>query len=164
MDTAKPSDKLVFFQGSWKGQGKVLEKPVAYDESLTFTLCRSDPAIVLSVQQFTKHSELGIPLHAENGFIKIYGPPLDAEGTRRVEATFSHPFSLQEVEEGTFDGKRMVLEAKQFQRGPTAKGKQTTAFRREYWINESGDLCYKMFLGVDGAEAFEHLNGELKQV
>lgn len=160
METESTEGKAVFFQGTWKGLGTVLKTPVGYNETLTFTLCRTEPAIVLAVQQFTKHAESGSPLHAENGFIKIYGPA-DAEAKRKVEASFSHPFSLQEVEEGTFDGKRLVLEAKQFQRGPTAKGKQTTAFLREYWLNEQGNLCYKMHLGVDGAPAFEHLNGEL---
>ena len=49
-----------------------------------------------------------------------------------------------------------------FQRGMTAKGKQTTAFRREYWLNDKGNLCYKMFLGVENNPAYEHLNGELE--
>ena len=49
----------------------------------------------------------------------------------------------------------------QFQRGKTARGKQTTYFKRVYWLNEQGNLQYKMYLGVDGAEPYEHLNGEL---
>jgi hypothetical protein len=115
----KDSAPVIFFQGKWSGIGHVIEKAVSYKEELTFTLCRSEPAIVLAVSQFTQHAELGFPLHAENGFIKIYGPA-DEEGRRKVEATFSHPFSLQEVEEGTFDGKVLTIEATKFQRGPTA--------------------------------------------
>ena len=84
-----------------------------------------------------------------------------------MEANYSHPFGLNEFEFGTFDGQKLVLEAslpEHFQRGKTAQGKQTTFFRREYWVNEAGNLCYKMFLGVDGGKPFEHLNGELLPV
>lgn len=160
----KSSIKKVFFEGKWRGKGLVLEKGLAYAEELTFIVLRTEPAIVVNAQQFTKHAESGAPLHAENGFVKIL-PVGDPE--KKVEATFSHPFGLNEFAYGTFNGERLVLEASEagcFQRGKSAKGKQTTFFRREYWLNETGNLCYKMFLGVDGAAPFEHLNGELSPV
>ena len=78
---------------------------------------------------------------------------------------FSHPFSLNEFEYGTYSHEQLAIESSKpehFQRGMTAKGKQTTAFKRVYWLNEKGNLCYKFFLGVDGNPAYEHLNGELE--
>jgi uncharacterized protein CbrC (UPF0167 family) len=77
----------------------------------------------------------------------------------------SHPFSLNEFEYGTYSDNLLEVESSKpehFQRGSTAKGKQATGFKRVYWLNSSGNLCYKMFLGVDGAEPYEHLNGELE--
>jgi hypothetical protein len=91
-------------------------------------------------------------LHAENGFIKIL-PPKEG-GIRPVEMMLSHPFSLNEFEYGTYSDNKLEVESSKpehFQRGNTAKGKQTTGFKRIYWLNEKGNLCYKMFLGVDGA-------------
>ena len=91
----------LFFQGKWRGKGLVLEKGLTYQEELTFIVLRTEPAIVVNAQQFTKHAETGAPLHAENGFIKILP---GAEGERKVEANYSHPFGLNEFEYGTFDG------------------------------------------------------------
>jgi hypothetical protein len=101
-------------------------------------------------------------LHSENGFIKIL--PTKDDGVRPVEMMLSHPFSLNEFEYGAYSDNKLEVESSKpehFQRGNTAKGKQTTGFKRIYWLNEKGHLCYKMFLGVDGAEPYEHLNGEL---
>jgi hypothetical protein len=159
-------DKAVFFIGKWRGKGLVLEKGLPYLEELTFTLLRTEPAIIVNVQQFTKHGVSGAPLHAENGFFKILPAKSDeSSGARPIEASFSHPFGLNEFEYGTYTNERVTLEASKpehFQRGATAKGKQTTFFKREYWLNEKGNLCYKMFLGFDDNEPFEHLNGELE--
>ncbi len=81
----------------------------------------------------------------------------------------SHPFSLNEFEYGDYNSEKKTLnlangEEKDFQRGNTAKGKQATALRREYWLNEKGNLCYKMYLGVDGKEPYLHLEAELTRV
>ena len=162
-------DKVAFFLGKWRGKGLVLgvpKSPVNYLEETTFTLVRTEPAIVISLQQNTRHAESGAPMHAENGFVKIL-PPKDGMSGRAVEMMLSHPFSLNEFEYGTYDGESLRVESSKpehFQRGITAKGKQATRFRREYWLNEKGHLCYKMYLGVDGADPYEHLNGELEPV
>ena len=105
-------------------------------------------------------------MHAENGFVKML-PAKEGESGRPVEMMLSNPFSLNEFEYGTYDGERLKVESRKpenFQRGMIAKGKQATGFRREYWLNKKGNLCYKMFLGVDGAEPYEHLNGELEPI
>lgn len=78
-------DKLAFFVGKWRGKGVVLEKGLGYLEELTFILLKTDPAIVINVQSFTKHAETGGPLHVENGFIKILPSKTDS-GANKVEA------------------------------------------------------------------------------
>ena len=53
--------------------------------------------------------DTGAPLHAENGFIKflrhVEGEP------RKVEASFSHPFSLNEFAYGIAEDNKLVLES-----------------------------------------------------
>ena len=89
-----------FLTGQWQGAGTVLVhgKVIPYDETTEFKLLRMEPVIVYNYQQFTKHAESGKPMHAENGFWKIFPPGPD--GLRKVEASFSHPFSLNEFEVG----------------------------------------------------------------
>jgi len=88
------------------------------------------------------------------------------DGGSKTEAMYSHPFSLNEFEYGVFDdanGKLILSNnlEKHFQRGDTAKGKQVSALRREYWLNETGNLCYKLYMGIDGKEPELHLEAEL---
>ena len=100
-----------FFTGVWKGQGTVFVhgKEIPYNEQTEFKLLKTEPCILLNYQQFTKHAESAKPMHAENGFWKIF--PAGADGVRKVEASFSHPFSLNEFEHGqvsTHEGKPMI--------------------------------------------------------
>jgi len=39
-----------------------------------------------------------------------------------------------------------------------------TFLERVYWLNEKGNLCYKMMMGIDGKEAYPHLEAELERV
>ena len=160
----------VFIVGKWKGKGTVLGKGLEYQEETTFIQLRSDPVIVINAQQYTSHETIG-PLHAENGFIKILPTPEGQDsGSRKVEAMFSHPFSLNEFEYGQYSPSLQSLslessKPEHYQRGSTAKGKQTTGFRRDYWLDPAtGELCYKMHLAVDGGALVEHLEGRLKKV
>lgn len=89
-----------------------------------------------------KNDENKMPMHCENGILKIF-PQKEGEEGRRVEANFSHPFSLNEFEYGVLKDNKLILEAndaKLFQRGNSAKGRQTTHVKREYFINEKGQL------------------------
>jgi hypothetical protein len=103
-------------------------------------------------------------MHLENGIIKIF-PKQEGQEGRRVEANYSHAFSLNNFEVGTlYDNNTLVLESskpEQFQRGPSAKGKQTTGFKREYALDANGNLTYKMHLAVDGGPLYFHLENEL---
>ena len=69
-------------------------------------LLKKEPAIVINWQQFTKHSENGMGLHAENGFLKIL-PALKEGGNpnqHKAELMLSHPFSVNEFyRDATFD-------------------------------------------------------------
>ena len=80
---------------------------IPYMESLEFKVLRTEPAIVINVQSFTKHAQNGNPMHAENGFIKV----LPGEGKRSVEASYSHPFGLNEFEYGILEENTLTLEA-----------------------------------------------------
>ena len=73
-------------------------KEIPYKEMTEFKVIKTEPAILINYQQFTKHGENGNPMHAENGFWKIF--PKQADGLRKVEASFSHPFSVNEFEHG----------------------------------------------------------------
>ena len=104
-------EKLPFFVGKWVGKGRVIEKGIDYHEVLTFRLLKQEPAIVIATQSFTwTFDEAGQkkPLHSEGGYIKLL-PPLGAEPLK-VEASYSHPFSLNEFEYGTYSSNSLDLE------------------------------------------------------
>ena len=48
-------------------------------------------------------------MHAENGFFKIF-PGADGQA-RRVEASYSHPFGMNEFEFGELTADKLVLKA-----------------------------------------------------
>eukprot|EP00347_Sterkiella_histriomuscorum_P009863 403339587 len=163
------SFKTPFIIGKWCGQGRLLDRDVSYTEESTYILLRQEPAIVINAQQFTKHAISGAPMHAENGFIKIL-PVKDLEGKNKTEANYSHPFSLNEFDFGNYDSVNnkltiAAIEPEHFQRGKTAKGKQTTGLKRSYWLDsETGDLCYQIDLAVDGGELKPHLECRMQKI
>ena len=117
------SDISVFFEGKWQGEGIVVKEGtegIPYAETLEFKVLRTTPAVVINVQSFTKHAKNGNPMHAENGFIKVLP---GAEGKRSVEASYSHPFGLNEFEYGVLEGNSLTLEASEeacFQRSQSS--------------------------------------------
>ena len=158
-----------FLLGTWKGRGKVLPRGVDYLETFTCLLLRSEPAMVINWQQFTKNAESLKPMHAENGFLKILPKPEGGE-VKKAELMLSHPFSVNEYyKSGQFDFTQNVFECAAetedcFQRGPTAGGKLATGSRRVYKLTEEGKLVYDMFLRTEGSEEFvHHLHCELEK-
>mmetsp|Transcript_42024 Transcript_42024/g.78066 ORF Transcript_42024/g.78066 Transcript_42024/m.78066 type:complete len:169 (+) Transcript_42024:44-550(+) len=157
-----------FLLGTWKGRGKVLPRGVEYLETSTFLLLKSEPAIVINWQQFTKHAETLKPMHAENGFLKILPKPDEAE-VKKAELMLSHPFSVNEYyKSGQFDFAQNIFECAAetedcFQRGPSATGKSATGSRRVYKLTEDGKLVYDMFLRTDSDEFVHHLHCELEK-
>ena len=98
-------------------------------------------------------------MHFENGYIKI--------NEEKVEALYSHIFGVNDIEYGSFFENSLILEANKdehFQRINSSSGKKTTAIKREYMLNEKGNLCYNMYLGVDGNDLILHLTAELEKV
>eukprot|EP00434_Breviolum_minutum_P017008 symbB.v1.2.015005.t1/scaffold1110.1/size137258/8 len=158
-----------FLVGTWKGKGKVLPKGIEFLESSTFLLLRTEPAIVVNWQQFTKHAETLKPMHAENGFLKILPKP-DEGDVKKAELMLSHPFSVNEFyKTAHFDFAQNIFECVAdtedcFQRGPSAGGKTATGSRRIYKL-EDGKLVYDMYLRTDGSDEFvHHLHCEMEQV
>ena len=171
-----------FLTGKWEGTGSVFVqssgKTIHFKETSEFKLLKQEPCWLINYQQFTKNAENGNPMHAENGFWKIFKP--DGENIRKIEASFSHPFSINEFEVGqvgkhaetghTFITMAASETDQSFQRGPSAAKlsdthvKHTTAVRREFWFDDEGALHYKMYLGVNGAEPYHHLTCKLTKM
>lgn len=61
--------------------------------------------------------------------------------------------------------KEMCLEAsaEDLVRGKSHSGKTTTCYKRQYLINENGEIYYRMYLGVDGGNPYQHLICYLKK-
>ena len=111
-------------------------------------------------------------MHAENGFLKIF--PLKDENIapRKVQASYSHPFGMNEFEFGEITADTLTLaatEERHFQRPADpataeAKAKQVTGIRREYRLAGEGHITFQMFLAVGGGDLQLHLEGELRKV
>ena len=134
------SNKLLII-GKFKGVGTVLDSGLQYKECLAFSLFKSKPlwVVQLSSQTWT-NDDTETPLHAESGILKISNSSSD--NNLPVEASFVHPFSLTEFEYGYYNilDNKLDLEIEDLQRGKSAKGKLTSAYKRTYWINKSGEL------------------------
>ena len=102
---AQQTLKNIFFLGKWQGTGQVIGTGVTYNEEFNSSLIRGKPAHVIMWQQTTQHAQNGNPLHAEAGLVKILPAHPEGEGNEnnyKVEASFCHPFSLNEFEFGVF--------------------------------------------------------------
>ena len=127
---AEASPTLIWIEGKWQGRGTVIHKNLPYIEISEFKVLRTSPAVIVNVQQFTKHAENGTPLHAENGFFKV--KPGDGE-SRAVEASYSHPFGMNEFEFGQITANSLTLEANEehhFQRPHVTDASDTDAKAR----------------------------------
>ena len=66
-------------------------------------------------------------MHFEVGFIKILPMAGSTEGSKKVEASFVHPFGMAEIEYGEYDpvNHKLVLNlsTENILRGKSAKGK-----------------------------------------
>ncbi|MFT5222003.1 MAG: hypothetical protein ACI867_000300 [Glaciecola sp.] len=106
----------------------------------------------LSYTQRTRHAELGHPLHAESGYVRI------AEG--RAEWTIAQPTGIVEVLEGAFDG--LCLDVASSLVGLTATAKRVLATRRRYEV--VGDrLVYDVWMAHADQHVTHHLHAELER-
>jgi len=113
-------------------------------------------------------------MHAENGFLKIFPVKTESGFGYKAEASYSHPFGMNEFEFGKCcqagDESMLILEASDeshFQRpkvttDQTEKAKQVTYLRREF-TRGGNTLSYKVYMGVGGAEPYLHLQAKLEK-
>ena len=89
-----------FLEGVWKGSGdlETSNGNIKFTEISEWKLLQTEPYWLYNYQQFTKNATTGENMHAENGFWKIF--PKDEKGMYLIEASFSHPGSLNEFEKG----------------------------------------------------------------
>ena len=115
-------------------------------------------------------------MHAENGFLKIF-PAKTESGGYKAEASYSHPFGMNEFEFGSCskanesgDESILVLTASEeahFQRpkittDENEKAKQVTYLRREF-KRHGNTLSYEVYMGVGGGEPYLHLKATLEK-
>ena len=161
----KSANCLGKLEGVWKGLGKVMVhgKEIPYNEHTEIKLLKTAPCHIFNVQQYTKHAQNGNPMHAENGFLKVFAD-------NKCEVSFSHPFGMNEFEFGHLDGDKIELVADQehhFQRpkivtDDTLKAKQVTYVKRVYTCLDN-ELHFDMWLGIGGQEPYHHLHCAMKR-
>ena len=83
------------FCGVFKGEGQVIGKPAKFTEKTTIELLKTtDVCAIYSFTQRTKKAvDPCVPMHAENGFVRIMN-----DG--KAHASFSHTFFVNEMEAG----------------------------------------------------------------
>ena len=99
----------MFLEGSWCGKGTVFvhDKQIPYKECSNFKAIKTTPqCTVVNYQQFTKHAETENPMHAENGFLKVF-----TDG--KAQVALSHPFGMNEFEMGEWTDDKLTLVADQ---------------------------------------------------
>jgi hypothetical protein len=182
MATASPSSAMttvmdeptLWLEGKWQGAGSVIKDGipiVQYKEMSEFKVLKTAPATIVNVQQFTKHAESNAPLHAENGFLKIFPTTTTTEeGRRAVEASYSHPFGMNEFEFGELTASTLTLMASEeyhFQRPKVVamddaqKASQLTHVHRVYKLVKKDEINFTVHLGIGGAAPKLHLQGTL---
>ncbi|XP_054263808.1 peroxynitrite isomerase THAP4-like isoform X3 [Macrosteles quadrilineatus] len=117
-EALKPLSWLV---GSWIGSNGVGQfptiKPFNYCEEISF-LSFGQPLLNFTSQ--TWHAEKKNPMHFEAGFLRI------KPDSNQVSFVVSHNFGVSEVEEGTVDENRLVLETISISRMSFAKDPAVT--------------------------------------
>lgn len=138
--------------GTWSGRGTGSYPTIDsfdYDETLILAAAPGKP--FLSYGQRTVSAIEGRPLHAETGYLRPVG-----DG--RVELVLAHPFGVVEIEEGTFDGRRLDLATTAVHGTSTAL--PVDALERTFELD--GDvLRYTVRMAAVGVPLTHHLAAEL---
>jgi hypothetical protein len=159
--------------GHWKGRGEVIrkgKKNFPYLEETEFKVIAKGPdAVVYRMQQYSEHGKSGVPMHTENGFIKLLNVEETEGAGLKVEAGFTHPFPNSTINEITFgtltDKQELILEApnvESFHRAiPAIDNDQLTGYKRIY--RRDGDtLTYDQYLSFGDSEFYHHLHADLE--
>lgn len=137
--------------GTWSGRGHgdyPTIEAFEYDETVTFAHTGKP---FLTYQQSTRAPEDGRSLHAETGYWRLPAPD-------RVEVVLAHPTGITEVQEGSFDGRRLRLTSTAVAR--TATAKEVQALARDLELD--GDvLRYELRMAAVGHPMTWHLRAEL---
>ena len=98
------ASKAVFLEGRWRGDGLMLKTGGGHlpiTQQIDFIILQSEPYAIVEIQQYTRDQNTQLPLHVENGSIKIipgeYGKPPTVEGS------FSELGTIHDFEVGTID-------------------------------------------------------------
>ena len=150
----------------------MVQNGLVYNETSEFRVIKTAPATLVSVQQSTRHSQNGMPMHHENGFIKIM--PSQGGEPAKVTASYTHIFGMNEFEFGEMTAEKLTLQTNaesHFQRpnpaqvtSEEAKSNLVTKIVREYTCVEPGKIAFTVHMGQGGREPVLHLQGELSRV
>ncbi|XP_050506316.1 peroxynitrite isomerase THAP4-like [Diabrotica virgifera virgifera] len=144
---------LCWIMGTWKPVCAVSEHPTKYEprpfkEILSFTSLGQPQ---LKFDSISWDSETLIPLHIQNGYLYI-----DEVG-KNVSLVTAHSRGFASVEVGRVKGCNMKLKNQIIEHGETTP-KKITAFRREFSLNNKGQLVYKMMMQTEeDSQLFTHL-------
>jgi len=144
---------LAWLLGEWTGGGAG-EYPTIdsfeYKEHVEF---RHVGKPFLAYSQRTKHSETGLPLHAEAGYIRPVG-------LAKAELVIVQPSGIVEMHEGEIDGQTIALRSSSVITTPTAK--EVTEVHRSLTVD--GDtMSYTVDMAAVGLPLQHHLAAKLQR-
>eukprot|EP01016_Furgasonia_blochmanni_P044595 TRINITY_DN6207_c0_g3_i2.p2 TRINITY_DN6207_c0_g3~~TRINITY_DN6207_c0_g3_i2.p2 ORF type:complete len:206 (-),score=62.90 TRINITY_DN6207_c0_g3_i2:420-986(-) len=145
----------MFVEGSWKGEGKVVDS-INYFEEASFTKVRET---CFSYNHRTKTAE-GKPMHAESGFLRLF-PEAAGADSGKAELLLCHPFGVCEIEEGIYTKDRVELKTTGIIRTGTAKEPFVTELRRIITLAAPNNLKYTVDMGTTKYETKPHLEASL---
>ena len=145
----------MFVEGSWKGEGKVVDS-ISYLEEATFTKFKD------SFFQYTHKTTTteGKPMHLETGYLRLFPNSENPEGGK-AELLLSHPFGVCEIEEGSYTKDTIELKTTGIIRTGTAKEPFVTELKRIITLVNPSNLKYTVDMGTSKYEIRPHLEASL---
>ncbi|EAR98552.1 UPF0678 fatty acid-binding protein-like protein, putative (macronuclear) [Tetrahymena thermophila SB210] len=142
-----------FMAGQWSGEGKLVEKGLAYNEQISITQIK--PNLYLYTQTTQKQID-NIPLHAETGYFR-FNP-----NNGVVELLLSHPFGVCEIEEGVISqSNKLELNSKDIIRTSSAKEPYVTKVKRVFSLHDN-TLSYDVFFATNTYDMKHYLHCDMK--
>ena len=142
---------LGFLLGTWQGTGTGVYPTIedfSYAEEITF-MHVGKPFVAYT--QKTKHSNTGLPLHAETGYLR----PQD-DG--RIELVLVQPSGIVELLDGKLEGHDIQFVSTAVV--GTSSAKPVTATERRFWVE--GDVLHSsVAMAAMGLDLQHHVIAEL---